>query len=201
MRIGYLRVSTEEQKPDRQVDALTPLCDQIYIEKLSSIAAKRPVFDEVMDMLKPGDTLVVWDLDRAFRSTVDAILQEERLRNHGIKFEIVSLKINTAEPAGEFAYSVMAAAAQYERRMISKRTKEGLAAAVKRGAVLGRRPKLNNKQVLHAKERLDSGTHTRAKIAASLGVHPRTLSRALEKLLHDEWKITYPKQTQKTHCE
>ncbi|WP_299870693.1 recombinase family protein [uncultured Hoeflea sp.] len=179
MKVGYLRVSTGEQRPDRQIDALTPMCDEVHIETLSAIAAKRPIFDDVMDRLKPGDTLIVWDLDRAFRSTVDAILQEARLREAGIHFEIVSLRVNTAEPAGEFAYSVMAAAAQYERRMISKRTREGLAAAVKRGAVLGRKPKLSKTQIRNAQEKLASGEYDLPQIAAMYGVHPRTLSRAL----------------------
>ena len=181
MKIGYLRVSTEEQNVDRQIDALKPLCDAVFIEKLSATAPKRPVFDRVMRKLKQGDTLVVWDLDRAFRSTVDAILQEKRLRENGIAFEIISLNVNTAEPAGEFAYSVMAAAAQLERRMISKRTKEGLAAARKRGVLLGRKPKLSQRQVRQAQEKLDAGSHTQAELAAMFDVHPRTLARALKR--------------------
>ena len=181
MKLGYLRVSTEEQNTDRQIDALKPLCDDIFVEKLSATAPKRPVFDQVMSLLNSGDTLVVWDLDRAFRSTVDAILQEQHLRENGIAFEIISLNVNTAEPAGEFAYSVMAAAAQLERRMISKRTKEGLAAARKRGVQLGRKPKLTPIQVRQAKEKLDAENLTQSELAAMLGVHPRTLTRALKR--------------------
>lgn len=182
MKIGYLRVSTEEQNLDRQVDALSNYCDQVFVEKLSAIAAKRPVLDHVLNILNSGDTLVVWDLDRAFRSAIDAILQEKQFREQGIGFEIVSLKINTAEPAGELAYTVMAAVAQYERQMISKRTKEGLAAAKRRGKILGRKPKLSKKQVLKAKSSLKSGKFTRDQLAAKLNVHPRTLHRALQKL-------------------
>lgn len=181
MKLGYLRVSTEEQNTDRQIDALKPLCDDIFIEKLSATAPKRPVFDHVISLLRSGDTLVVWDLDRAFRSTVDAILQEKHLRDNGIAFEIITLNVNTSEPAGEFAYSVMAAAAQLERRMISKRTKEGLAAARKRGVQLGRRPKLSHQQVKQAQEKLQAETHTQAELSAMLGVHPRTLARALKR--------------------
>jgi len=183
MKIGYLRVSTEEQNANRQIDALKPLCDDVFIEKLSATASKRPVFDQVMSLLNTGDTLVVWDLDRAFRSTVDAILQEQHLRENGITFEIISLNVNTAEPAGEFAYSVMAAAAQLERRMISKRTKEGLAAARKRGVQLGRRPKLTPDQVRQARDKLNAGTQTQVSMAAMLEVHPRTLARALKREL------------------
>lgn len=183
MKIGYLRVSTEEQNADRQIDALKPLCDQVFIEKQSATAPKRPIFDYVLNLLNEGDTLVVWDLDRAFRSTVDAILQAQLLRDSGITFEIISLNVNTAEPAGEFAYSVMAAAAQLERRMISKRTKEGLAAARRRGVQLGRKPKLTQKQIRQAKEKLDAGTHTQTELAAMFDIHPRTLARALSKYL------------------
>lgn len=182
MRIGYLRVSTEEQRPDRQMDALKPLCDKIFVEKLSAIAAKRPVFERVISELQSGDTLVVWDLDRAFRSTVDAIVQAESLCERGIAFEIISLKVNTAEPAGEFAYSVMAAAAQYERRMLSKRTKEGLEAAVKRGVKLGRKRSLTNDQVYAAVKKLETESTCLAEVAALYNVHPRTLSRAMERL-------------------
>jgi len=185
MKIGYLRVSTDEQNADRQIDALKPLCDDIFIEKLSATAPKRPVFDQVMSLLRTGDTFVVWDLDRAFRSTVDAILQEQHLRENGIAFEIISLNVNTSEPAGEFAYSVMAAAAQLERRMISKRTKEGLAAARKRGVQLGRRPKLTSDQVVQARDKLDARTNTQAELAEILNVHPRTLARALKRELHN----------------
>jgi DNA invertase Pin-like site-specific DNA recombinase len=185
MKLGYLRVSTEEQNTDRQIDALKPLCDNVFIEKISATAPKRPVFDQVMSLLKTGDTFVVWDLDRAFRSTVDAILQEKHLRENGIEFEIISLNVNTSEPAGEFAYSVMAAAAQLERRMISKRTKEGLAAARKRGVQLGRKPKLTQIQVRQAKEKLEAENHTQSELAAMLGVHPRTLARALKRELQN----------------
>jgi len=182
MRIGYLRVSIDEQRPDRQVDALQSMCDALYVEKLSAVADKRPVFDHVLSKLEKDDTLIVWDLDRAFRNTVDAILHLESLRERGITFEVVSLKVNTAEPAGEFAYSVLAAAAQYERRLLSKRTKEGLEAARKRGAVLGRRRKLTDRQVLKGLEKLEAGSHSLGEVASLLGVHPRTLSRAIKRL-------------------
>ena len=77
MKIGYLRVSTKTQRPDRQINGLKDLCDQLYIETLSAVADKRPVFDKVLSTLKRGDTLFVWDLDRAFRSTEDAIFHEK----------------------------------------------------------------------------------------------------------------------------
>ncbi|MEP2987310.1 MAG: recombinase family protein, partial [Roseibium sp.] len=78
-KIGYLRVSKHEQSPDRQIDGLRGLCDELHIERLSAVSAKRPVFEALVAQLKSGDALVVWDLDRAFRSTIDAITTAEKL--------------------------------------------------------------------------------------------------------------------------
>lgn len=182
MKIGYLRVSTEEQRPDRQIDALKPICDELHIEKISAVAKKRPVFERVLNKLQKGDTLVVWDLDRAFRSTVDAILQAEHLRERGVEFQIVTLNIDTSDPAGEFFYTIMAAYGQLERRIASKRTKEGLQAARKRGQRLGRPPKLSQKSLIAAKQKIDMKEASVAEIAACHGVHPTTLSRALKQM-------------------
>ena len=66
MKIGYLRVSLDSQKEDRQEDGLKALCDEIYVEKISGAKKARPVYQQVIEKLRPGDTLVVWDLDRAF---------------------------------------------------------------------------------------------------------------------------------------
>ena len=66
-RLGYLRVSTQEQRPDRQIDGLEAICDELHVECASAVSPKRPVYDAIVAMLEPGDTLVVWDLDRAFQ--------------------------------------------------------------------------------------------------------------------------------------
>ncbi len=182
MKIGYLRVSTEEQRPDRQIDALTPVCDELHIEKISAVAKNRPVFERILKKLQKADTLVVWDLDRAFRSTVDAILQAEHLRERGVEFQIVTLNIDTSEPAGEFFYTIMAAYGQFERRIISKRTKEGLEAARKRGQRLGRPPKLSKKSLIIAKQKIDMKEASIAEIATLHRVHPTTLSRAIKRI-------------------
>ncbi|HBR68779.1 MAG TPA: resolvase, partial [Rhodospirillaceae bacterium] len=150
MKIGYLRVSLESQKEDRQEDGLKAICDELYVEKMSGARKDRPVYQEVVSKLQPGDTLVVWDLDRAFRSTVDALLEAEKLRQRGIGFQIVNLNIDTATPSGELIYTVMAAFAQFERSNLIKRTKEGMAAARLRGKHIGRPRKLNLEEVLLA---------------------------------------------------
>jgi DNA invertase Pin-like site-specific DNA recombinase len=183
MRIGYLRVSTEEQKPDRQIDGLKPLCDKLFTEKSSAVAKKRPVFDEVLGLLNPGDTFVVWDLDRAFRSTIDALMQAEKLHQRGIEFQIVTLGVDTSTAHGKLVYTVIAAFAQHERDHLSERTKQGLEAAVRRGIVLGRRPKISRRQALLAKQKIDNRSHTVAELAALHGIHPRTLLRRIKSAL------------------
>ncbi len=184
MKLGYLRVSTEEQKIARQIDGLKPLCDKLYVERTSAIAKKRPIYEEVMATLKPGDTFVVWDLDRAFRSTIDALVQAERLHQSGIEFQIVTLGVDTSTAHGKLVFTVIAAFAQHERDHLSERTKQGLKAAVRRGAKLGRKPKINDRQALMAKDQIECGSHTASELAASFGVHPRTLSRRIKAALN-----------------
>jgi DNA invertase Pin-like site-specific DNA recombinase len=181
VKLGYLRVSTQEQRPDRQIDGLQGRCDRLFIETLSAVRPKRPIYDSVVDSLRPGDALVVWDLDRAFRSVIDAITQAERLRAKGVQFEIANLQVDTATPAGMLVYTVMSAFAEFERRMLIQRTKEGLEAARRRGKRLGRPPKLSEKQLDNALTRLAATNDTIAQIARELAVAPWTLSRALRR--------------------
>ncbi|MCI4665903.1 MAG: recombinase family protein [Neomegalonema sp.] len=138
VKIGYLRVSTEEQDTARQEDGLAALCDELHVERLSAVAKKRPVFDSVVAKLGEGGSLIVWDLDRAFRSPVDIPTCVADLNARGVKFQIVTLGIDTATEAGERVATMMAAVAQFERRIISRRTKEGMAARMRRGGHLGR---------------------------------------------------------------
>lgn len=178
-KIAYLRVSTAEQRPDRQFDGLEAACDELHVEFLSAVSPRRPVYDRVIASLKPGDMLVVWDLDRAFRSVVDALTEAEKLRARGIEFKIASLHIDTSTPAGIFVYTMMSALAEFERRMLSQRTKEGLAAARRRGKRIGRPPKLTDAQLSEAGARLEH--ETLKAIADDHGIAPWTLSRAIKR--------------------
>jgi DNA invertase Pin-like site-specific DNA recombinase len=180
-KLGYLRVSTQEQSPDRQIDGLEALCDALYIERVSAVSPKRPVFDEVVAALQAGDVLVVWDLDRAFRSVVDAILVVEKLRTRGISMQIVNLQVDTNTPAGMLVYTVLSAFAEFERRMLSQRTKEGLAAARKRGKRLGRPSKLTSTQLKVARRKLKAGTATISDLARHFGVASWSLTRAIRR--------------------
>lgn len=181
-RVGYLRVSTDEQKPDRQIDGLKPLCDILHIERISAVAKKRPIFERVMRGLKPGDVLVVWQLDRAFRNTIDALTHAEKLRERGVEFQIVTLGVDTSTADGKLVYTVLAAFAEHERNRLSERTKEGLRAAVKRGKKLGRPPAMSRRQVLAAKQKLANKEATVEELAALNGVHPWTLTRSIRRL-------------------
>ena len=182
MKIGYLRVSLEDQKEDRQADGLKGLCDEIYVEKVSAVSKKRPVYQQVIEKLKAGDTLVVWDLDRAFRSTVDALLEAEKLRQREIEFQIVNLNVDTATPSGELIYTVMAAFAQFERTNLIKRTKEGMESARKRGVHIGRPYKLTMEEVILAHSRIQSGQSTLTNMAAHFGCTRETLHQAIQRL-------------------
>lgn len=179
-KLGYLRVSTHEQRPDRQIDGLASICDELFVEYASAGTLKRPVYENVFNLLEPQDGLVVWSLDRAFRSTVDAILEVERLKARNVALEIVDLKIDTATPTGMLIYSVVAAFAEFERRMIAQRTREGLAAAKARGVRLGRPPKLSLDDIDEALARIRTGTPL-TQVAAAFDMAPWSLRRAIKR--------------------
>lgn len=180
MKIGYLRVSTENQKEDRQEDGLKALCEELYVEKISAASKTRPVYQQVIDKLQAGDTLVVWDLDRAFRSTVDALLEVEKLRRRDIEFKIVNLNVDTATPAGALIFTVMAAFSQFERQTLIRRTKEGMLAAKLRGKQIGRPRNPIPEEVALAHSRIEAGEGTIDEIAASFGCSRKALAEELK---------------------
>ncbi|MEM6889182.1 MAG: recombinase family protein [Pseudomonadota bacterium] len=182
MKLGYLLVSTEDQCIDRQVDALDPICDDLFVEQLSATARQRPVYTAVSDRLMAGDTLVILDLDRAFRSAKDALTELDSLTERGIAIHIVSMQIDTSTPHGKLLYTFISGLAEFERHLLSQRTKQGLAAARKRGRKLGRRPKMSDQQVRDAKARLQKPNTTLASVAQIYGVHPWTLKRSIRRL-------------------
>ncbi len=182
MKIGYLRVSTDEQRPDRQIDGLNALCDEIHTETISAVRKKRPVYDRLIRKLRAGDTFVVWDLDRAFRSTIDALLEMEKLQARGVNFQIVTFNIDTATNEGELAYTIVAAFAQFERKNLIKRTKEGMEAAKRRGQHVGRPYKLSEEHVRRAYKDIAAGRNTITAWAARLGCSRDTLTRAFTRL-------------------
>ena len=179
--LAYIRVSTADQSIDRQVLGLKDEADELFIEQASAAAKSRPVFDAVLADLSKGDTLLVWDLDRAFRSTIDAITVAQDLRTRGIALKIAKMQIDTSTPQGEFFYTVIAAFAEMERKVISQRTKEGLASARAKGKQLGRPKLLSEAQIKQAQQRLTQGAAPKD-VAATLQVSRHTLRRAIEKM-------------------
>ncbi len=175
-------MSTREQRPDRQINALAPLCDELHVETYSAACQHRPVFDAVLQGLAAGDTLVVWDFDRAFRSTIEALTTVENLRQRGIGFQAVTLGFDVASDDGKLFYTIIAAFAEHERRRLSRRTKEGLAAARLKGKRLGRRPKLTRRQAVSARQQIVAGTASLAELAARYDVHPYTVTRHIQAL-------------------
>ena len=181
MRIGYARVSSLDQNPRLQFDALKAAgCERIFREKRSA-HKERPAFQAALRALSPGDTLVIWKLDRAFRSTKEAITVWEQLRARGVTLLIVTLSFVNDTPEGRHFFRGLASAAEYEWDLISMRTREGMAAAKRRGQHVGRPRKLSPEDVKWARQRLKSARASMAGIAAQLGVSRDTLRRALER--------------------
>lgn len=183
MRHGYLRVSRKKQKIDRQKAGLKGHCDKFHIERLSAATVKnRPVFNKLLhSILKPGDALVIWDLDRAFRSAEDAIVQERLLREQGIKIEVVNGAIDTSTANGNRDFQNRAVNAEYERRIISERTIAGLREARKKGKRLGRPPIMSDKELRAAKKMIDAGRASRREIAEKYDIEPWTVTRAIQR--------------------
>lgn len=147
-KIGYARVSTDDQNLDLQRDALTRAgCTEIYEEKASGKNAERIELDQCLRALRPGDSLSVWRLDRLGRSLPDLVRIVSDLETRGIAFESITEKIETGSAAGKLVFHVFAALAEFERNLIRERTHAGLTAARARGRTGGRKPKLDAKQI------------------------------------------------------
>lgn len=182
-RLGYIRTSTGRQLIDRQILALEKECDQVFIEDgVSAVKKHRPVYEQVTAQLKPGDVFVVSSLDRAFRSVLDALGELEKLYRRKIQFKSLTQNFDTTTPEGKLLYVIAAALAEWERQTLSQRTKEGLAAAKKRGKTLGRPHKLDETDIVKARQLLEDNPYTSiTEIAETLSVCPRTLSRAIHR--------------------
>jgi len=181
-KIGYIRVSDNEQTEALQIDALKAAgCDLIYGDHgVSGAVQSRKGLDDVLAELKEGDTLVVWKLDRLGRSTVHLLLLLDQLRSRGVDFQAITQGIDTTTSVGRMVYGQLALFAEFEREQIRERTKAGMAAAKRRGKHVGRPRKLTDAQVAHAACQLAERKGTISGMAEKLGVSALTLSRALK---------------------
>ncbi len=175
-RIGYARVSTEDQNLDLQRDALHLAGVQsIYEEMASGKSAERPELEHCLKALRTGDVLVVWRLDRLGRSLPDLVRIVSELENKGIGFESVTEKIETTSAAGKLVFHVFAALAEFERNLIRERTRAGLAAARARGRSGGRKPKLDARQVREIRRLMSDPTIPVSQIAERYKVSRTTI--------------------------
>lgn len=139
MKIGYARISTDDQNLDLQNDALKKAdCERVFTDIASGAKVDRLGLADALSYARKGDTLVVWRLDRLGRSLPELIRLINELKNSGIEFESLTEHINTGSAAGELVFHVFAAIAEFERRLIIERTHAGLAAARARGKKGGR---------------------------------------------------------------
>lgn len=179
MRIGYARVSTQDQNLALQRDALAAAgCERVYEDVASGAGVHRPGLERAMDMLRQGDTFVVWKLDRLGRGVKHLVDLVAALQARGVQFASLTDGIDTSHPAGRFFFHVMASLAQMERELIVERTRAGLEAARKLGRVGGRKRKMTESKVQAARTLLAQGAAPRD-VARDLGVSVPTLYRWL----------------------
>ncbi len=178
MVIGYARVSTQEQKLDRQIDALQARgCERIYQEKMTGTRADRPEYQRMLDALRPGDTLVIDSFSRLSRSTKDLLEVVERLNEQGVNLVSLKEQLDTTTATGKMMLTMLSALSQFERDLIAERTVDGLKAARARGRK-GGRPKAGNEKTKQAALAMyDANVLTNKEIAAQCKVSIATLNR------------------------
>jgi len=184
MLVGYARVSTTEQNPDHQTDALARAGvarGDIHVDHASGAKASRPQLDLVLRLLRDGDVLVVTRLDRLGRSVLHLVTLGAQLRDHGVGLKVVEQGIDTATAEGRAMFGMLSVLAELQRELIVANTRDGLAAARARGRRGGRPPRLTPDQVALAQRLYDAGEHTVAQIAGMLGVPRSTVYGHLDK--------------------
>lgn len=180
MLIGYARVSTQDQAPAYQLDALTRAgCAKVFTETASGAQRDRPQFKAALDYMRAGDTLVVWKLDRLARSLKQLIETVESLSEREIGFRSLTENIDTTTSGGRLIFHIFASLAEFERAVIRERTMAGLHAARLRGRLGGRPPALTEPDLVAARALLRDPTITVEQAARRLGVAPSTLYRHL----------------------
>jgi DNA invertase Pin-like site-specific DNA recombinase len=181
MKIGYARLSPDDRNPVLQLAALKKAgCKTVFKDnRISGAATKRPALLRCLKKLEPGDTLIVWKLDRLGRSLRDLVTILDELKQRGVKFRSLTEHIDTNTPTGRAMWQMIGLLAELERSLISERTRAGVKAAQRRGVQFGRKRKLTPQQLDHARELIEKGAHDRQGIAALFKVSRTTLYRSL----------------------
>ena len=178
--LGYARVSTLEQDEALQVDALQRAgCGRIFTDKASGKLEHRPQLDALLQQLRPGDTVVVWRLDRLGRSLRHLIDTVQELEGRGVAFRSLTESIDTTTPGGMLIFHVFGALAEFERSLIRERTMAGLAAARARGRKGGRPTVWTAEKLQAARQLYEAGQHDVSSIARAIGVSRASVYRAL----------------------
>lgn len=186
MLVGYARVSTLEQSLNLQVEALKKTgCDQIYEEVVSGVKAERKILNEALSYLRPGDTLVVWRLDRLGRSLKQLIELINMLKEKKVGFKSIVEAVDTTTPTGQFFFHITGAFAEFERNLIRERTMAGLASARARGRKGGRPRALDQETFQMALVLYNEKNITVSDICKRFNVSKRTFYRYLEE--HRAW--------------
>ncbi|HEY9366997.1 recombinase family protein [Streptomyces sp.] len=188
MKLGYGRVSTRDQHPEAQHDALTEAgCDRLFVEKRSGKLASRPELNRLLEQMREGDTVVVTKLDRLGRSLANLIELEAAFRAAGVGLVVLNLGVDTSTASGRMVFNMVGAVAEFEASLNSERTLDGLAAARARGRTGGQKPKLKSRQIKLAQEMYDElggdgkRKYTVQQIADEFGVSRPTIYRHLER--------------------
>jgi DNA invertase Pin-like site-specific DNA recombinase len=187
VKIGYGRVSTRDQHPDAQHDALaTAGCDQIFLDTVSGKLARRPELDKaLLSANRPGDQIVVTKLDRLGRSLEHLIELSNTLHARDVDLVVLDQGIDTSSAVGRMFFQIPGAIAEFEHALMSERTMDGLAAARARGRTGGQKPKLGPRHVALARAMYaevggdGKRRYTVAQIAAEFGVTRPTIYRHL----------------------
>lgn len=183
-KIGYARVSTQDQKLRMQLDGLKAVgCDLIFEDHgVSGAKSSRPGLDKMLAELKPGDSVIVFKLDRLGRSVLHLADLLVRFRNENIHFCSMSEGINTTTPGGKLVYHLFSAFAEFQRDIIVENTIEGMNAARRRGKHLGRPYALDEYAIVEAHRCYMQDKTSKKELAARCGVSRITLDRAFHRL-------------------
>ena len=183
MKIGYARVSTQDQNTSAQIDALKAAgCERIFEEKESGGRWDRPQLHKALEMMRTGDELVVFKLDRLSRSLRDLILLLEKLNEIGASFASLTESIETRTPAGKMLFNILGSISEFERDLVKSRTRMGLESAKSKGKTLGRPAKLSPARRAAMVEMIKSGEKTGNEIAEIFEVSNAYVSRLKKSL-------------------
>jgi len=181
MIIGYARVSTEDQNLDLQLDALKEAgCKKIFQDKISGVKEDRDGLLQILDIVRPGDTLVVWKLDRLGRSLQHLISIVDELKGKDVYFRSLKENLDTSSSTGKLIFHIFGALAEFERDIIRERTMAGLKAARARGRIGGRPKIMDAGKVKLARTLMAENSRTVGEICEILGVSKATLYRYLK---------------------